>query len=149
MQVFQIDGAWTTSITDDQPRDAQERIAVAPQAQPGRGLAQPGSHVDPAFQRRLLQRRLVAEAAPLQPHAEFGGELFHQLHMESGQAPLPLVIFGIRRAHHHAHPPFGMLFEPGTTGGIQRHRASGNGNGVARLSRRKRRRDRANIYSRD
>ncbi len=131
MQVFQVDGAWTSAITDDQPRDAQERITVAPQAQPGRRLAQPGCHVDPAFQRRLLQCRLVVEAAPLQPHAEFGGKLFHQLHMESGQAPLTLVIFGIRRAHHHAHPPFGMLFEPGTTGGIQRHGASGKRRGQA------------------
>lgn len=131
MQVFQVDGAWTTAITDDQPRDAQERITVAPQAQPGRRLAQPGCHVDPAFQRRLLQCRLVVEAAPLQLHAEFGGKLFHQLHMESGQAPLTLVIFGIRRAHHHAHPPFGMLFEPGTTGGIQRHGASGKWRGQA------------------
>ncbi len=82
VQVLQVDGARTAAITDEQTRNAQEGIAVAPQPQASRRLAQARRHIDQALAGGLFQRVFVSEAAPVQAHAEIVRQMLHQLHMK-------------------------------------------------------------------
>jgi hypothetical protein len=83
VQVLQVDGARTAAITDEQTRNAQEGIAVAPQPQAGRRLAQARRHIDQAFAGGLFQCIFVSEAAPVQAHTEIVRQMLDQLHMKA------------------------------------------------------------------